>query len=399
NQTVRASYANYQQALASVSIANAALFPTLGITGGVTRQRANVATPVVNSGTLEATAGWQLDVWGQLRRATEESEANAQASQATLAAATLSAQVALVQAIINLRVTDANIDLLQQTVKEYEESLRVVDNQNRAGTIPPSNLETARAQLENAQSSLLNLGIARAQYAHAIAVLVGRNPGDLDLPHNAVLPTLPTIPAMLPSTLLQRRPDIASAERAMAAQNAAIGVAVSGYFPTVSLSGVAGFAQSPLDGLLRAANRVWSLGANAAMPLFNAGATRAEVRAAEAAYDAAVANYRGAVLGAFQNVQDDLAALRILEQQSAVQERATQSATRAAEISFNEYKAGIVDYTTVATAQTSMLATRQTELSLRAQRLQNAAALIGDLGGGWSADQLGKETTLPPETR
>lgn len=243
NQTVRQNYANYQQALAEVKVANSALFPVLGINGDATRQRASSAgvARVYNSGTLEGTANWQLDVWGQLRRQVEENRATAQASAATLANATLSEQLALADAIINLRASDANIDLLTQTVAEYQQYLRVIANQDQAGTVPPSNLITARTQLENAQSSLIALGIARAQYAHAIAVLVGKNPEDLDLPHDGTLPALPGVPRALPSTLLERRPDIAVAERQMAAENAAIGVAVAAYFPTLSLSALDGF--------------------------------------------------------------------------------------------------------------------------------------------------------------
>lgn len=386
NQTVRQNYANYQQALAEVKVANSALFPVLGINGDATRQRASSAgvARVYNSGTLEGTANWQLDVWGQLRRQVEENRATAQASAATLANATLSEQLALADAIINLRASDANIDLLTQTVAEYQQYLRVIANQDQAGTVPPSNLITARTQLENAQSSLIALGIARAQYAHAIAVLVGKNPEDLDLPHDGTLPALPGVPRALPSTLLERRPDIAVAERQMAAENAAIGVAVAAYFPTLSLSALDGFTQSPLAGLLHAANRVWSIGAAASGTLFDGGERSATVQAARAAYDAAVANYRGTVLSAFQAVENDLSGLRILEQQAAVLDNAVQDATRGAEIAFNEYKAGTVDYTTVATSLATKLSTQQSALSVHTQRLLDAAALISDLGGGWN---------------
>jgi NodT family efflux transporter outer membrane factor (OMF) lipoprotein len=395
NQTVRQDYANYQEALAEVKVANASLFPTLGVTGSATRQRASGSSTssvggsrVYNSGTLEGTASWELDVWGQVRRQVEESRATAQASAATLANATLSEQLALANAIIDLRTSDANIDLLQQTVAEYQKYLTVVANQDQAGTVAPSNLITARTQLENAQSSLIELGIARAQYAHAIAVLVGKNPGDLDLPHDATLPDLPAVPNALPSTLLERRPDIAVAERQMAAENAAIGVAVAAYFPTISLSALDGFTQSPLSGLLHAANRIWSLGADASATLFDGGERSGEVAAARAAYDAAVANYRGTVLSAFQAVENDLSGLRILEQQAAVLDNAVQDATRGAEISFNEYQAGTVDYTTVATSLATKLSTQQSALSVHNQRLLDSAALISDLGGGWSADML-----------
>jgi NodT family efflux transporter outer membrane factor (OMF) lipoprotein len=394
NQTVRQDYANYQQALAEVQVARSALFPIIGISGGVTRQRvaSGQNTPgaggVVNSGSLEGSASWAPDLWGAVRRNIEASKATAQASAATLANATLAQQTALATAVIELRVTDANIDLLQRTVAAFTEFLRVVSNQGRAGTTPPSDVITARTQLENTQSSLIALGVARAQDAHAIAVLVGKNPEDLDIARGTAVPELPTLPIGVPSTLLQRRPDVAVAERQMAAANAQIGVAEAAYYPTLTLSAVDGFSQSPLAGLLHAANNIWSLGADASENLFQGGLTRAQVAAAKAAYDATVANYRGTVLKALQNVEDDLAGLRILAQQSDVLDSAVRDATRGSEIAFNEYRAGTVDYTTAATAQATQLSIEETALSVKLQRLLDTVSLIGDVGGGWSADDL-----------
>ncbi|MBD8882110.1 MULTISPECIES: efflux transporter outer membrane subunit [Rhodanobacter] len=398
NQTVAQSYANYQAALAEVKEARSALFPTIGISGSADKDRSasggtasktfGTSRPISTSGSLEGTASWAPDLWGKVRRSLEQSKATAQASEATLANATLSEQAALASAVIELRTTDASIDLEQQAVAAYRESLRVVQNQVAAGTAPPSDEISARTQLENAQSSLLSLGIARAQYAHAIAVLVGKNPEDLDLPRNTTLPSLPTMPAGVPSTLLQRRPDIAVAERQMAAQNAAIGVAEAAYYPTLSLSGADGFSQSPLAGLLHVANHVWSLGADVGATLFDGGERSGEVAVARANYEAAVANYRGTVLGALQNVENDLSGLSILAQQSDVQDTAARDATRGAEIARNEYQAGTVDYTTVATAQATEFSSRQSALDVHEQRLLDTVSLIGDLGGGWSADQL-----------
>ncbi|WP_168790955.1 efflux transporter outer membrane subunit [Paraburkholderia aromaticivorans] len=401
NQTVRQDYANYQQALAEVRLARSALFPTIGVTGSATRARsatgglssstlggASGFQRVNNAGSLEANASWAPDLWGLVRRNIEESAATAQASQATLANATLSEQIALASAVINLRVTDANIDLLTHTVDAFEQSLRVVADQDKAGTVPPSDLVSAQTQLESAQSSLIALGVARAQYVHAIAVLVGKNPEELDVPQNTTLPTLPSTPVSVPSTLLQRRPDIAAAERLMAAQNAAIGVAVAAYYPTISLSALDGFTQSPLAGLLHISNYVWSLGGQASETLFDGGQRSAQVDAAKASYEAAVAAYRGTVLTAFQGVENDLAGLRILAQQAEVLERAVRDATRGTEIARNEYQAGTVDFTTVATAQTTQLNLQQTALNVQQTRLLDAASLIGDLGGGWSDSEL-----------
>ncbi|MCG5072005.1 efflux transporter outer membrane subunit [Paraburkholderia sp. RG36] len=393
NQTVRQSYANYQQALAEVRVARANLFPTLGVTGSATRQRSSSATlsnfsgrgaRIVNSGSAEANVSWEPDLWGKVRRQIEEQSATAQASEATLANAQLSEQIALANAVIGLRVTDADIDLFTQTVEAYKASLRVVSDQDSAGTVPPSDLITARTQLENAQASLIALGVSRAQYEHAIAVLVGRNPEDMTIPHSARLPVLPTIPAGVPSTLLQRRPDIAAAERQMASANASIGVAVAAYYPDISLSALDGFTQAPLSGLLHISNYVWSLGASATQTIFDGGARSAEVAAARASYDAAVANYRGTVLTAFQNVENDLSGLRILAQQSERLDAAVRDSIRGAQIAQNEYEAGTVDYTTVVTAQATQLSTQQNSLNVQQQRLLDSAALIGNLGGGWT---------------
>jgi NodT family efflux transporter outer membrane factor (OMF) lipoprotein len=393
NQTVRMDYANYQEALAEVRVANSALFPTIGVTGTTTRQRySNKQTTtghgILNSGSLEGTVSWTPDIWGQVRREIEESAATAQADEATLANAALSEQVTLATTVIDLRITDANIDLLQRTVKAYQDYLRVIADEQQAGTVAPSDLVTAQTQLESAQSSLIALGVSRAEYEHAIAVLVGKNPEDLDIPHSTALPTLPSIPVGMPSTLLQRRPDIAVAERQMAAQNAAIGVAVAGYYPTISLSAVDGFTETPLAGLLHLSNYVWSLGGSATQTLFQGGYTTAEVAAAKAAYDSALANYRGTVLNAFEEVENELAALRILAEQAKVLDAQVTDSTRGTRIAFNEYLAGTVDYTTVATAQTAQLSAEETALSVESTRLIDAVTLIGDLGGGWSANEL-----------
>jgi NodT family efflux transporter outer membrane factor (OMF) lipoprotein len=393
NQTVRQDYANYQQALAEVEVARSALFPTAAVTGSATKGHTastnfGGAPSSVTAGSLEGNVSWAPDLWGAVRRAIQESKATAQAGAATLANATLSEQIALATAVIDLRITDANIDLLQKTVDAFTESLRVVANQGTAGTTPPSDVITARTQLENTQASLIALGVARAQNAHAIAVLVGKNPEDLDIPHSTAIPNLPLVPAGVPSALLQRRPDVAIAERQMAAQNAAIGVAVAAYYPNLSLSATGGFSQSPLAGLLHAANHVWSLGAAASETVFDAGERHGQVAAARAAYEATVANYRGTVLKAFQNVEDDLSGLRVLAQQGEVLDSAVKDATRGSEIALNEYQAGTVDYTTVATAQATQLSTEQSALNVRQQRLLDTVSLIGDLGGDWSASAL-----------
>jgi outer membrane protein TolC len=217
---------------------------------------------------------------------------------------------------------------------------------------------------------------------------VGKNPEDLDIPHSTVMPTLPTVPVGVPSTLLQRRPDIATAERTMAAQNATIGIAVAAYYPTIPLSAAAGFSQSPLDGLLHTANRVWSIGATGTETVLDFGERHAEVQAAKAAYEAAVANYRNTVLNAFADVENDLSGLRILADEAQALDLAVRDAVRGTAIALAEFQAGTVDYTTVAAAQETQLSNQQNALSVQESRLADAVALIGDLGGGWSASQL-----------
>jgi NodT family efflux transporter outer membrane factor (OMF) lipoprotein len=445
NQTVRQDYANYLQAVAEVKVARAQLFPTLGLTGSVNRLggpgyagtgvttttggattgttgtgtgtgtgggtttgtttttgTVNTRRSSVTTATLEGTASWTPDIWGQVRRLIEENSAIAQSDEATLANATLSEQTLLATTVIELRIADANIDLEQKTVDAYKESLRVTKAQGASGlaATPPSAVITAQVALESTQANLIGLGVARAQYAHAIAVLVGKNPEDLDIPKSTVMPTLPTIPVGVPSTVLQRRPDIAAAERTMKAQNAAVGVAVAAYYPTISLSAAGGFTQSPLNGLLHAANHIWSLGADGTETILDFGERHAEVQAARAAYEAAVASYRNVVLTAFEDVENDLSGLRILDAQAKVLNTAVGDAVHGTEIALAEFKAGTVDYTTVAQAQEAQLIDQQTALTVEQSRLLDAVALIGDLGGGWSAGDLHTASSpkaLPPD--
>lgn len=388
NQTVRQSYADYEQALAEVNVARAGLFPVIGGSLQYTHQHTPSGSTNGNGQTtttsgLEANASWAPDLWGQVRRQVQESSANAQASQALLANATLSEQVALAEAVIDLRVVDADRALLERTVAAYRQFLQVVQAQAQAGTATPSALASARAQLESAQADLISLAVTRAQYAHAIAVLVGRDPESLSIARTDTLPKLPLVDAGLPSTLLQRRPDVAAAERQMAAANAAIGVATAAYYPTLSLSAAAGWTLSPLSGILRASNEAWSLGASAGETLFDGGQRNAQVAAARAAYDASVASYRGTVLGALQNVENDLVGLRVLALQADALDAAVHDAREGASIAQSEFQAGTVDYTTVATALVTQFGDEQSALNVRQQRLLDTAALIGDLGGGW----------------
>jgi NodT family efflux transporter outer membrane factor (OMF) lipoprotein len=404
NQTVRLDYAHYQQALAEVKVAHSQLFPTIGVTGSATQSQANGSAirsqggtgvgsgtvPTITAGTFEGTASWTPDLWGAVRRLIQENAAIAQADEATLANATLSEQTLLATTVIELRFADADIDLQQKTVDAFRQALQITEQQGSAGisTAPPSAVITARVAWETAQASLIGLGVARAQFAHAIAVLVGKNPEELDIPLSAGLPALPVVPTDMPSTLLQRRPDIAAAERTMAAQNAAIGIAVAAYYPSISLSATAGFSQAPLAGLLHTANHVWSVGAAATETIFDFGQRHAQVAAAQASYEGSVASYRQTVLSAFQAVENDLSGLRILADQATAFDVAVRDAIRGTEIALAEFQAGTVDYTTVALAEETQLSDQQNQLSVQQSRLLAAVSLIGDLGGGWSDEQL-----------
>ncbi len=439
NQTLRADAAAYANARALVDEARANLFPTLSANAGVTRSKSGggagsgtlVSTPTLGSTTgatttgtatgttagtttttgsgtvtglesnrarttytLEGTADWDLDIWGKVRRQVESNVASAQASAATLANARLSEQALLATDYLDLRVSDALQRVLDETVRNDTESLRITQNQYTAGVAARSDVLTAQAQLDAAQSAAVNVGVARAQYEHAIAVLIGQAPATLTIPVVASVPAVPDTPGLLPSTLLERRPDVAEAERTMRAENALIGVAVAAYYPDVTLSALLGYAGDPIASLISSANRVWSLGASATEAIFQGGARTAAVRAARAGYDESVANYRQTVLTAFQQVEDNLSGLRILARQSTIQDQAVSDSRRAAQIALNEYRAGTQAYTAVITAQNTLLSAQQTALSIEESRLTDAVALIQALGGGWHASDLPSRGSL-----
>jgi NodT family efflux transporter outer membrane factor (OMF) lipoprotein len=394
NQTLLADIAAYDQSLATLAEARAALFPTIAAAPSVTRGQSGTSTGTTSisrtrtSYTAELSASWEIDVWGRLRRTVESDAAAAQASAADLANAKLSLQAQLATDYFELHEADALKDLLDQTVTDYRRALEITTNQYNVGTAARSDVINAQTQLQGAISSDINTGLLRAQLEHAIAVLTGHAPSELSIPRAKLAAEVPVVPAGLPSELLERRPDIAAAERVMAEQNAQIGVAIAAYYPSVSLSAVYGFTGNPIDTLIRAANRVWSLGASASQTLFNGGATSASVRAAWDAYDGSVATYRQTVLTAFQQVEDALSDLRILQEQYAAQDEAVRLAQRALDVTLNQYRAGTQAYTAVITAQNTLLTDQQTLLSLQQQRLLASVALIEAIGGGWTTADL-----------
>lgn len=402
NQTVREYVAQYAEAQATIQEARAQLFPTLAATAGVTRSSvgrgtgattASTSTGTLKSQTstvysLEGTASWDLDVWGRIRRQVQSDVAAAQVSAADLKNATLSAQGSLATDYVEMEYQDSLQDLLNSTVAAYKEALRITHNQVEAGITSPADEAAAVTQLASAQASLVNVGVSRGQYEHAIAVLAGLTPADLGIPHTPMPQAVPVTPPGIPSTLLQRRPDIAAAERSMDEENALIGVQVAAYYPDISLSADFGWQGGPIGMLISAANRVWSLGASASETIFEGGARSAAVAVARAAYDESVAAYRQTVLSAIQQVEDDLVALKVLQAQAAAEDIAVRAAQRSVDIALNEYRAGTVAYTTVVTEQTALLTNQEAALSVQEQRLAASVALVQALGGGWDAGQL-----------
>jgi NodT family efflux transporter outer membrane factor (OMF) lipoprotein len=396
NQNLAAAEAAYRSARALVAEDRATLFPTVDLTGSATRSGRNVAvTPGAPKASNQAQsnlgASWAIDVWGRIRRTIEGAKAQSQASAADLANAKLTAQSELAADYFQLRVTDTQKALLTETVSDYARSLQITQNQYNAGVVAKSDLLTAQTQLTNARASLIDLDRQRSQSEHAIAVLTGQPPADLTLAvdPNWTPPPSPT-PVELPSTLLQRRPDIAAAERAAANANAQIGVQTAGYFPSLTLTGNYGFSANALSALFKSSNAAWSIGGSAAQTVFDAGATSARVRQARAGYDQSVAQYRQTVLTAFQQVEDQLAAARVLQNEEQYRVEAAQEAVQAAQISLNQYRAGQVAYTAVAVSQATALSARQSLITLQGQRLAASVSLIEALGGGWSTSDLPK---------
>ncbi len=395
NQNLAKAAAQYRQALALVQSARAGYFPT--VTGGIsnTRSRASAttiaqpsATPVsrgvVTNHSIPFQASWAPDVWGSIGRAVEANEASAQASAGDLGAARLSAQATLAQSYFQLRSLDAQQLLLEDTVAAYAKSLKLVQNQYAAGIVAKADLVQAQAQIKITQAQAIDIGLQRAQLEHAIALLVGRPASSFSIARAPFTAVPPPIPVGMPSELLERRPDVAAAERRMAQANAQIGIARAAYFPALTLSASTGYQSATMADWLTAPSRFWSLGTALTETVFDGGLRRAQTDQAIAAYDANVASYRQIVLTVFQQVEDDLAALRILEQEAGVQDEAVTLANQSLALTINQYKAGTVNFLNVVVAQTTALTNQRTAENLRGQRLVASTQLIANLGGGWT---------------
>jgi NodT family efflux transporter outer membrane factor (OMF) lipoprotein len=399
NQNLAKAEAQYRQALALVQSARAGNFPTL--TAGIsdTRSRSSATTiaqpstvpisrGVVTNHNLPFQASWAPDVWGSIGRSVEANEAGAQASAGTLEAARLSAQATLAQSYFQLRSLDAQQLLLEETVAGYERSLRLVQNQYAAGITAKADIVQQQTLIKTTQAQAIDIGVQRAQLEHAIAVLIGKPASGFGIARAPLTAALPPVPVGVPSELLERRPDIAAAERLMAQANAQIGVAKAAFFPALTLSASTGFQSATMADWFTIPSRFWSIGPAIALPLFDGGLRRAATEQAIAAYDASVAAYRQIVLTGFQQVEDNLAALRILEQEAEVQNEAVRLANQSLALTINQYKAGTVNVLNVVVAQTTALTNQRTAVNLLGQRLVASTQLIANLGGGWTSASL-----------
>jgi NodT family efflux transporter outer membrane factor (OMF) lipoprotein len=391
NQNVAAAVAAYAQARALVREQRAGLFPVVTLDGSATRSHSSPSSSSSSSSSgrtgneyqLSMGGNWEPDVWGRLGRAVDGAKAGADASAADLASARLSAQGELAVSYLSLRQTDAQKALLTATIEGFQRSLEITQNRYTAGIAAKTDVLQAQTQLANAQADDAGLQRQRAQLEHAIAVLVGEAPGNFTLARAAWTPFVPDVPIGVPSTLLQRRPDIAAAERRVAIANEQIGIAKSAYYPSLSLGASYGFGASRVADLFSASSSAWSLGLSAAQVLFNAGATGARVDASRAAHAQAVAQYRQTVLTAFQGVEDQLAATRVLLTQQDLRRQASTAADQAEQQVLNRYRSGQVSFTEVITAQGTALAARRALVQAMADRQTTAVALIQSLGGGW----------------
>jgi NodT family efflux transporter outer membrane factor (OMF) lipoprotein len=396
NQNVAAAVAAYSQARALVAQQRASLFPTVTLTGGANRNGSgggssdnnNSNGRTSNNFRLNIGSSWEPDVWGRLRAGISAAQANAQASAADLASARLSAQGELAADYFSLRSIDAQRALLATTIEGYQRVLKITQNRFDVGIVPHSDVYQAQTQLASAQSDDLTLARQRAQLEHAIAVLVGKAPADFALAPAPWTVTVPDVPVGVPSTLLERRPDIAASERAVAAANAQIGIVRAAYFPQIGLTASYGPSASAIGDLFKASSMAWALGLSATETIFNGGANRAAVQGANAAREQAVARYRQTVLDAFADVEDQLNATRVLAQQQDLQRQASAAADKVEEQVLNRYKAGQVSYSEVVQAQVTALNARRALVQTQGNRQTTAVALIQSLGGGWHADQL-----------
>ena len=396
NQNIKQIEAQYREAKLNVRIARSYLFPTLTASPSIV----NSLYPVTSSGNknftpssqttynLPLSVSYEADVWGSVRREFQALAEAAQISDAQLESARLLYQADLAQDYFELRGTDGEKGLLSTTVKSYQDYLKLTQDRFNSGVASGADVAQAQTQLETARAQLIDYDVARAQYEHAIAVLTGKPPAEVSVSYRPIQITPPPVPVGLPSTLLERRPDIAAAERQMAAANEQIGIAEAAYYPTISFSASAGVESTAFLKWISWPSHFWSVGPQLAETLFSAGRIRATVEQNEAAYDATVASYRQTVLTAFQQVEDNLAALRVLENEARAEDDAVKAAQNSLDISTYQYKAGTVNYLSVITEQAILLQDQVQALGILTRRMSASVLLIEALGGGWNTSRL-----------
>ena len=404
NQNVLAAEAQFRAARDAVRIARSSLFPAAGIAPSYTNSRTsstlfNVAAGNLTSGQrniydLPVDVSYQADVWGSIRRSVRGSAESAQATAAQLANVRLAFQAALAQDYFELHGVDGEQELLERTVKSYEEYLQLTKDRFASGIASGADVAQAETQLKTAQAQLIDLGVARAQLEHAVAILVGKPPAEVTIPSSPIKALPPPIPVGVPSDLLQRRPDIAAAERQMAAANEQIGIAKAAFFPTLLLTGSAGLESGSFTDWFTWPSHIWSAGPQVAETVFDAGRRHAQSDLARAAFDATVASYRQTVLTGFQQVEDNLAALRVLANEARAEDEAVKAAQQSLDVSTYQYKAGVASYLQVITVQTIALQDQVAAVNILTRRMAASVLLIEALGGGWNVSSLPREQDL-----
>lgn len=402
NQTLKVAEANYREARAAIRLSRSAEAPAIGVAPTISTVRDSANQPYfpsteANNGNgdfvLPVDLSWEIDLWGRIRRSLIAAKEQTQASAADIAGVQLSLEADLAYDYFELRSADAEKKLLDDTVQAYSKALQLTEYRFEGGAAPKSDVAQAQTQLEDAQVVDTDVTVQRAQYEHAIAILIGKPPASFSLPPSPIdleTPAIPAIPPVLPSELLERRPDIAASERRMAAANEQIGVAQAAYYPTLNLSALAGFQATSASDWFNWPSRFWAVGPSLSETLFDAGRRRATKESAVAAYDASVANYRQTTLTAFQQVEDNLAVLRILGGESQQQHSATTAAEESLRLFQNRYVGGVDTYLQVVTSQTTALSNEQNDIEIRRRQLDASVLLIKALGGNWNVNKLPK---------
>jgi NodT family efflux transporter outer membrane factor (OMF) lipoprotein len=397
NQNLKAAVAQYQQSRAALRYVRADYYPTVTASPSATRERFSNNRPPASSGfdgltfndfVLPLNLSYQVNAWGRVSRNVESFREQAQASAGDLAVVSLSMHAALAVDYFAARTLDAEEKLLQDTVTQYQQAFQLNEDRYEGGLASEVEVEQARTILETTRAQMIDVGVARAQFEHATAVLLGKAPADFTLPPLPLTAPPPPIPVGIPSELLERRPDIAAAERRVASANAQVGLAKAAYYPLVNILGTGGFESGTITTLLQGPSALWSVGASAAVTVFDVGRRRAFNDQAKAAYDSSVAFYRETVLSSFQQVEDNLAALRVLEQEAGVQETAVQAAQRSLDLSNTRYEGGVTSYLEVITAQNAALSDEVTAVNILGRRMASAVLLMEALGGGWNRSGL-----------